>query len=202
MYARVGLISGAIGSVNPLRSDIDGALIVAQGAGKYAEAAKLGRLYSVANQAAVAVTAAMATTWTGLLVGNPTTSNKDVVILRFGYTCTIAAPTAATNIGLMTGTGASVVAGIATRNRYVSGSSGVATASATCTLPGTPVLEFVMGSVGTGATSVSTAGAITNYDIDGSIVLPPGAFCATYSFAANTAFIIFSFLWEEVPRIT
>jgi hypothetical protein len=199
--AKVGLISGAVGSINPLRSDLDGSLVVVQSGAKYAEAAKNGRLYSAANQAAVAVTAAMATTYTGLVVGNPTTSTKDVVILRFGYTFTIAAPVAATNIGLMTGVGASITSVIATRNRYVGGAAGVATVSNACTLPGTPVLEFVLGNVGTGATSVSTVGAISNYDIDGAIVLPPGAFCAVYSFAANTACAIFSFLWEEVPRI-
>ena len=35
-------------------------------AGKYADAALNGRLFGVANQAAVATTAALATTWTGL----------------------------------------------------------------------------------------------------------------------------------------
>jgi len=199
--AKVGLISGAVGSINPLRSNIDGALITAQAGAKYTDAVLNGRVFAAANQAAVALTAGMATTYTGLVLGNPTTSTKDVVLLRFGYTFTIAAPTAATNIGLMTGTGASIVSVIATRNRYVGGASGVATVSNACTLPGTPVLEVVFGNVGTGATTVSTVGTITNYDIDGSIVLSPGAFCAVYSFAANSACAICAFVWEEVPRI-
>ena len=61
MYAKVGAISAAAGTVNPLVSERTGALVISSG-GKYKEAALAGRVFHIANQAAVAVTAALATT--------------------------------------------------------------------------------------------------------------------------------------------
>jgi len=49
------------------------------------DAALQGRLFSVANQTNVTTTAALATTWTGLGVGNPATSGKDYVFHEFGW---------------------------------------------------------------------------------------------------------------------
>jgi len=62
------------------------------------------------------------------------------------------------------------------------------------------VLEQVFGQVGTGATTVPLVAQVNEIDLDGSLILPPGAFVAVYSFAANTACALLSFLWEEVPR--
>lgn len=198
--ATQGLRSLGAGQKGALRHNLDSALIVAQGSGKYTEGVREGRVFVAANQAAVALTAAMATTYTGLVLGNPTTSSIDVVLYQFGYTFTVAAPTAATVIGLMTGTGASIAGSITPRNRYVGGAAAVAQVDDGCTLPGTPVLEMVFGQVGTLATTGTAVGPCTLVEIDGSLILPPGAFVAAYSFAANTACAIFSFMWEEVPR--
>lgn len=166
--------------------------------GKYSEAASKQRIFVVANQAAVAITAAMATTYTGLVVGNPTTSNVNLVVLKFGFASTVAVPTA-TVIGLMTGTGASVASALTPRNRYVGGVSSVAWAEDSCTLPGTPVLEQVFASAWTAATTAGSVYSKADIDLDGSLVLPPGAFVAAYSTAANTAAWIFSLMWEEIP---
>ncbi len=65
--------------------DSDRKLVVASGGGRYTEAALDGRLFSVANQTNVTTTAALATTWTGLGVGNPSTSGKDYVFHEFGW---------------------------------------------------------------------------------------------------------------------
>jgi hypothetical protein len=198
--AKVGLITATAGSVNPLRTNLDGSLVAVQGGAKYMEAVREGRVFVAANQAAVALTAALATTYTGLVLGNPTTSNVDLVLLRFGYSFTVAAPTAATVIGLMTGAGASIVGSVTPRNRYIGGAAAVAQVDDACTLPGTPVLEQVFGQVGTLATSGTQVGPITSFDLDGSLILTPGSFVAAYSFAANTACAIFAMMWEEVPR--
>lgn len=202
MYAKQGLIVAGASSMNPARSNLDGSLVVQQSGGKYTEAVREGRVFVASNQAAVALTAAMATTYTGLVLGNPTTSPKDIVLLRFGWTFTIAAPTAASVIGLMTGTGASIVGSITPRNRYVGGAAGYGQVDDACTLPGTPVLEQVFSQIGTEATTAGKVGDVTEIDLDGSLILPPGAFVAAYSFAANTACAIFSFMWEEVPKST
>lgn len=200
MYNKVGIVSIPNGQSIQSRAARDGALVVSQGTGKYTEVARAGRLFVAANQAAVAVTAAMATSYTGLVLGNPTTSNTDIILHRFGYSLTVALPTAATVIGLMTGTGASVAGSITPRNRLVGGVAAVGQVDDACTLPGTPVLEQVFSQVGTLATTGTQVGPNTEIDLDGSLILPPGAFVAAYSFAANTACAIFSFMWEECLR--
>jgi len=200
MYAKTGLIVSSSGASNPLRSNIDGALVVAQSGGKYTEAVREGRVFVAANQAAVALTAAMATTYTGLVLANPSTSNKDIVLLRLGFTFTVAVPTA-TVIGLMTGAGTSGIASAITpRNRYIGGSAAVGIVDDGATLPGTPVLEQVFAQGGTVATTGQAVGNVSEIDLDGSLIVTPGNFVAVYSFAACTASFIGSFMWEEVPR--
>jgi len=195
---KVGTISVAAGTINPLRMGTEGGLVI-DSHGKYYEAVKAGRVFVVANQAAVALTAAMALAYTGLVVENPATSGKDLVMLRFGYTFTIAAPIAATVIGLMTGLDAGdAAAAITPRNRYVGGAASVALVDNGCTLVGAPVLEQVFGQVGTGATTVPLVAQINEIDLDGSLIVPPGYYVAVYSFAANTACALFSLMWEEV----
>jgi len=198
MYGKAGRVSLASGQSAPLRIGTEGGLVL-DFHGKYYEAVKAGRVFVAANQAAVAVTAAMNTTYTGLVLFNPATSGKDAVLLRFGYALTIAAPTAATVIGLMTGLNAGDAAtAITPRNRYVGGAGSSMIIDNGCTLTGTPVLEQVFGQVGTLATSGTQDGPVTELDLDGSLIVPPGYYVAVYSFAANTACGIFSFMWEEL----
>lgn len=175
-----------------------GEQIISELHGRYYEATKQRSMFTIANQAAVATSAALATAWTGLLIGNPTTSTVNLVVNKFGYAQTAVA-SAATTIGLMTGVGATVTTSLTPRNRFVGGAAGQGLSNAGQTLPGTPVLETIITSVGTLATTGYATSAMNIVDLEGSIILPPGAFLATYSTAANTAAWIFSFAWEEVP---
>jgi hypothetical protein len=201
---RVGRITSADSGVNPIRQHTDGALVVRSSSAKYADAVLAGRVFVACNQAAVAVTAAMATTYTGFVLFNPAASTVNLVLLRFGYSFTIAAPTAATVIGLMTGTVVTAAtmdaaAAITPRNRLVGSTiASQAIVDNACTLNGTPVLEQVFGQVGTGATTVPLVAQINEVDLDGSMIIKPGSYVAAYSFAANTASAIFSMMWEEV----
>jgi len=202
---KVGIQTLANGGKAPLRLNTEGAAVVSQAHGKYYEAVKAGRVYVAANQAGVALTAAMATTYTGLVLFNPTASTKDFVLLGCGYATTVAVPTA-TVIGLMTGTVVTnatmdAATSVTPRNRLVgSANTSSAIVDGGCTLNGTPVLEQVFGSAWTEATTAGTTGPNTWQDLDGSMIVQPGSYVAFYSFAANTAAFILSFLWEEVPR--
>lgn len=165
--------------------------------GKYYEQTYRRGMFVIANQAVVTTSAALTTTWTGLLIGNPTTSTVNLVLQSF--CCAQVAVGAAAAVGLMTGTGATVTASLTPRNRYVGGAAASALSNAGQTLPGTPVLEQVFGSVGSLAT---TGYALQNglyIDLAGSMILPPGAFVATYTTVATTSSLIFGFCWEEVP---
>ena len=201
---RVGAISAEEGTENPLTTTKEGSLYVNQSSGKYTEAVRVGRVFVAANQAAVALTAAMATTYTGLVLFNPATSLKNLVLLQFGYALTVALPTAATVIGLMTGTVVTAATmdaatAITPRNRLVgSANTSSAIVDNGCTLNGTPVLEQVFSQVGTLATTGSQVNPPNVIDIDGSLILKPGSYVAAYSFAANTACALFSFMWEEI----
>ena len=205
MYGQEGIQTLASGGKGPLRLNTEGGLVVSQAHGKYYEAVKAGRVYVVANQAAVALTAAMATTYTGLVLFNPSTSTKNFVMLGCGYATTVAVPTA-TVLGLMTGTVVTAATmdaatAVTPRNRLI-GTTNTSSAIVDngCTLNGTPVLEQVFGSAWTEATTAGTVGPTTWQDLDGSMIIQPNSYVAFYSFAANTAAFILSFMWEEVPR--
>jgi len=170
--------------------------------GKYGQLVKDGKVWGVANQAAVAITAALATAYTGLVIGNKLTSKCDLVLLQCGYSSTIAVPTA-TALGLMQGTASADVANALTfYNRYtreVSTNGIIAWAEDSCTLPGTPVLEETFATGWTQATTAGTLSQPNTIDLDGRYVLKPGQFLAFYSEAANTAAFLLSFLFAVEP---
>ncbi len=198
---KVGEISAASGTVNPLRTTPNGALVIAPDGGKYTEATLAGRMFVASNQAAVALTAEFATTYTGLVIENPIGSRKNIILHQVSWASTVATPTA-TAIGLMTGADAGDAASAITpRNRFKgSSNSSVAIVDNGCTLTGTPVLEQLFTTAWTEATTAGTLGNPNVAYLDGSLILGPGYYAAIYSKAANTAAFLFSFLWEEVDE--
>ena len=157
------------------------------------------RVFCVANQAAVATTAALATTWTGLLVGNPLHSGKLCNILEFGFALSLAGSKAGA-IGLMTGSAkvTAITASLTPRPALVNGGTSSMLATAGQTIA-TPVLERVVGSYGTQATSSwPLLNGITYRPIPGTLVLTPGSCVATYNTLDTTAAFVFHFVWEEI----
>lgn len=196
MFARVGRIVAAIGSKNPLRSTTDGSLVVANGGGTLAEAALAGRLFSVCNQTNVTTTAALATTWTGLGVGNPATSGKNYIFHEFGWAQEVVMNTEGT-IGLMIATVGDMAQAVTPRCAKWGAATTVALTDNGATI-GTPILVRVFGSSMEGA--ISTVPSLTGniYKLDGGIVIPPGYALLSYTFAIQTTSIQFHFVWEEV----
>jgi len=189
----------------PVLVDSSGKLITISGSPRHEADVLEGCVFAASNQAAVALTAAMATTYTGLVLFNPSTSTKNFVLLGCGYALTVATPTA-TAIGLMTGTVVTAAtmdaaAAITPRNRLVGSTlPSVAIVDNGCTLNGTPVLEQVFGHSWTEATTAGSTGPSNWVDLNGSMIVQPGSYVAFYSFAANTAAFILSFLWKEKDR--
>ena len=192
MFAKIGRLSLSTSGTNPLRADAAGSLITMQG-GKYSEAAEAGRLFHIANQAAVAVTAALATTYTGLAVGNPVGSGVNLSLVNAGYGTTVVGVSVGT-VGLMDGLG-SITASLTPANALSGGPASKALATAGQTI-GTPVLKRVLGITGTGAVTTWQTQPC-NFDLDGSMVIAPGYFVAFYCFALATAALQFSLTWEE-----
>lgn len=183
------------GATAMLRGGAQGDLIVSELHGRYYEQALRSNMYRVANQAAVSTTAGLATTWTGLAISNPAGSGVNAVINLF--TVGQVAAGVAGAIGIMTGAGAAA-GSLASKNAIVSGTTGKVLASAGATIA-TPVLDLVIGQVGSLATTGYgvTPGLVV--DVGGSIIIPPGFFAASYTSAATTTALIFGFQWEEVP---
>ena len=159
------------------------------------------RIFGIANQAAVAVTAALATTWTGLAVGNPWDSGRLCKILEFGFAMSLAGSKAGA-VGLMTGSSlvTPIVASLTPRPAVINGTAAskmLATAGQTIA---TPVLERVLGSYGTVATaSWPVIGVPVYRPLDDTLVLTPGSFIASYVTLDATAAFVFHFVWEEYP---
>ena len=200
-YGTVGQGAGATnqqpGAIVPMRLGQLAEQIVSQLQPRKYEQTYRGNRFSVANQAAVTTTAALATTYTGLVVGNPSTSPVNLVIEHFA--ATQFAVGAAGSIGIMGGASTTAITGTLTiQNRKMGGSAGFGVASAGQTI-GTPVLLDVVGGIGSLAT---TGYAIQNgiyVDLEGSLIVPPGYFVAAYTTVVTTAALIFKFGWSEVP---
>lgn len=177
------------------RQGNQGELMVSELHGRYYEQALRGNMYRVANQAAVTTTAGLATTFTGLAISNPTGSGVNAVINLF--TVSQFAVGAAGAIGIMTGAGAAA-GSLVPKNAIVSGTTGKVTASAGATIA-TPVLDIVIGQVGSLATTGYglTPGLVV--DLGGSIIIPPGFFAASFTSIVTTTALQFGFQWEEVP---
>lgn len=193
---KVGVQDLASGSVGPLRLDTDGALVVKPGGGSLAEAAIAGRLFSVANQAAVNTTAALATTWTGLAVGNPATSGKNYVFHEFGWTIEEADDDSGA-VGLMIATVGDLAQAVTPRCARYGYATTVALTDDGGT-PGTPILVRLCGSFYQAANSVVNTVGPHTYLINGSIVIPPGYALLSYTGVATTGKLLFHYLWEEV----
>lgn len=172
-----------------------GELMVSELHGRYYEQALRGNMYRIANQAAVTTTAGLATTFTGLAISNPAGSGVNAVINIFSVAQFAVA--VAGVLGIMTGAGAAAGT-LVPKNAIVSGATGKVTASAGATIA-TPVLDMVLGQVGSLATTGYGLTPAAIFDIGGSIIIPPGFFAASFTSAATTTALQFGFQWEEVP---
>lgn len=185
------------GSTSIARGGGGSELIASELRSRYYQTNFDGYLFSVKTQGTgVTTTAALATTWTGLAVGNPTGSGVNLVLV--GFSCAQFAVGAAATIGIMGGAG-SITASLTPQSRIIgSGIASKATASAGQTIS-TPVLIDSYGSVGSLATTGYGLEAGIYVDLAGTIIVPPGSFVASYTAIVTTSALQFGFIWEEVP---
>ena len=200
---RVGEITAASGSVNPLVTDDIGSLLIAQTGGAYAAAVRKGNVYSAANQTGVVWSVGLHKTNTGLAITNPVGSGKNMVILKAGFTERVA-PAGIQDVWLAGGSSTTAVTHSVpeTPNNMLVGSSnsGVGLADTGATLPDDPV--YLLPLVG-GKTSaaLSVSGTIAIVDIGGLIVMAPGSFVIISTFTVGAAVgQMGCIIWEEVDE--
>ena len=179
------------------RGGRQGEQMISQLHGKYYEQVYRGNVYSLNTQGTnVSTTAALATTWTGLGIANPTGSGKNLVLLMFCFTQFAAG--AAGSVGILGGTGA-LTATLTPQNRLIGAvNSSVARGSATDTIS-TPLYIAAYGSIGSVATTGYGLVPGIFIDVAGSIVIPPGSFIGSYTGVALTSAANIQYVWEEVP---
>ena len=181
-----------------------GDLIVSELQPRYYEGTYRKNKFYGSNGATPSITTvALATTYTGLCLFNPAGSPVNLAMTKVGYSFLVAFPAAAT-IGLMVGYNA---AGITTSaaaaspgaNSFINGPTGYGKCALSCTFPTAPFLHTVFGEGLTGAITTIPE-ALNIVDLEGGIVLPPGAYAAIYtSTVSGAAALAASFEWMEVP---
>lgn len=197
-----GPVFGATGSPSPFTATIDGAQRVQDAHGRYAEASTRGTVFSGAIVGQV-TTVGLATTYTGLCLSNPVGSRVLLSINKVGYAF-IVAFAAGSVIGLMTGynqaTNVTHTTPVTPRSQYfTSAGGGFGLLDSAATLPTAPTLNQILASGLTGAITTTPFVPGGLVDLEGSITLPPGAYCAIYtSTVSGAAAGAFSFQWEEL----
>lgn len=197
-----GQTAAATGSqIASLRTGPSGEIIVQNVHADLYEATVRGQIFSGSNSAAVTTSAGFATTHTGLCLSNPIGSGKNIVLLKVKYGA-IVAQAAAISLGIQTGYSASTnvvhTTPMVPLSNLVGSPAGVGLIDSASTLPIAPTRIILIDTLLTGAITTTPIGG-NQYDFNGSIVIPPGGFVATYTSAASTAAsLVFGFTWEEV----
>lgn len=163
--------------------------------GELYEASRRKDLFVAANQAAQAVSVALATTYTGICLSNDAAGTKNLVLLRASFALSVA-PAAIASLHLIGGTGAVTHTTPLTpeNTRIGGGATVVGKADSAATIP-TPRYLFPL-------MSGFTAAALPNftmptYQFRGEWIIPPGGFIAIGALTAVTGFG--GFIWAEAP---
>ena len=193
----------APGTQVPLRQGNLGDAIVSELHGRYYETNYRKMLFN-GGVVGVTTTVGLAVAYTGLILSNNPGNTVNLVLQKCAYAFTIVFPAVAV-IGLMTGfnagTAVTHTTPVTPRSQYFgTGPSGVGTLDQSATMPTAPTINTILGAGLTGAVTTTPYIPAGIFDLEGSIILPPGGYCAFYTSAVSpTGGASFSFIWEEVP---
>ncbi len=180
------------------RAGSQGEAIVSQLHGRYYEQGSRGNIFSGANQAAQAVSVALATTYTGLLLYNPVGSGKVLVPLKVKWALSVA-PAAIATIGLLGGFAAtggvtaftSEIAAQSSQLGNTGNGMGRVLSQATIVTP-TWIKQLYDG-----FTAAALPAPTLPVDLEGMLQIMPGGFLGIGALTAVTG--LGSIFWEEVP---
>lgn len=201
LQANVGVQTPVAGSTITARALRNADLAVTEYNAKYYQMTKDGMCYTAATQALVTTTVGLALTYTGLVLSNPITATVDLVLLQASMMQSVLQATQVEAFALATGflstANVTHTTPVAPKSSFVgSGLTGQGLADVAATLPAAPFYDTFFTNTGT-ATADSTG--VQAFDLGGSIVLKPGAFCCFVTPAqASVAGMWFGFKWAEV----
>lgn len=180
-----------------------GEAMVSELHGRYYEQTVRGNMFSASIQAVATTTVGLATTYTGLVISNPITSAVNAVLNKASVMQSVIQSVQieayAIAVGFNSATNVTHTAALTTRsNKIGSGLTSVVLADTSATLPTAPFYHTFVTQTAS-ATSQSSTAVI---DLEGSVVLIPGAYALWVTPAqASVAGLWFSFSWEEVPVV-
>lgn len=203
LFGEVGPQATAAADGTPLilRTGRTGEAIVSELHGRYYEQMSRGRMFSAANQAAQAVSVALATTYTGLLLYNPLGSGKILVPNKWKYALSVAPAGIATQ-GLLCGWAATggvsaQTTKLAVQNNQIgNGAPGVGIALSAATI----VTPTWLQELTDGFTAAALPAPTVPIDTEGLYGILPGGFIGIGALTAITG--LGSVSWEEVDMLS
>lgn len=190
------------GTVTQARGGKTGAQMIQESHARYQDAVRRGNVYTVANQAVLALSV-NSTTATGLILTNPAGSGKNLVLLELCVA--LASSPAGIAVLAIVGTAGPGAAANVThttpittgfRNALFGGANGsVALVDSAATVPAVQYLRAVPG--GPIASTPLTAPFIKD-EIAGALTIAPGG-CISLQSTTTAISVMASLTWEEVP---
>ena len=172
--------------------------IVADAHGRYHEATSRAVIYSAANPAAQAVSVALNTTYTGIMLYNPLGSSVNLSLLKVKYALSVA-PAAIATLGLIAGLQTSAPTGltalIVRSNQIGNSQTGAGLVYSAATIV-TPVW---IAQLEDGFTAAALKSPTQPVDWEGIWMIKPGGFIAVGALTAVTG--LGMIIWEEVPIV-
>jgi len=197
---QVGPVTTQDGATPLMRFGKSAELIAQELHGRYYETTYRKNMYSGSIVGQV-TTVGLATTYTGLCLANPPGSSVNLVLNKVGVSFLVVFA-AASAVGLMTGYSGVALTGVTAvtvRNQLFNGGGpGQGLLASAATLPIAPTVNTIFGAGLTGA--ITTAPDVFGlFDLEGSLILPPGGYVAIYtSTVSGAASMAASMSWEEV----
>lgn len=189
--------NGGDGSPLPIRQGHTGDIIASEFMPRYTELMLRGQSFSVANQAAQAVSAALATSYTGLMLYNPIGSGVILIPLNWKFALSVA-PAAISTIGLLNGSPTAVPSVVteiqAQCNQIGNASRSTGRVFTAATLVSAPTwLKHALD----GAAAAAFPAVTPPIEADGKFGVLPGSFIAIGALTAVTGLGHIS--WAEIP---
>lgn len=200
IYGQVGPAAASDGVGIPVRQGRTAELVVSELQAPYYENAYREVTFAASNVAAQAVSVALATTYTGIVLSNPLGNSKNLVLLTAGYALTVA-PAGIASIHLIAGYSATAnvthttpLASPGIQNCKIGSqvvSSAKVDSAATIVNPG-----YFMSLMGGFTAAALPSSPLAVFDLRGQIVIAPGGWVAIGALTAVTGFG--SLTWAEV----
>lgn len=183
-----------------------GDAIVSELHGRYYESVYRRTMYyaTALAQTTTAFSTGSTTSLVGLTISNPINSPVNLVLNKVGAGYTVAFAAGASiglAVGYNSGTNVTHTTPVTVRSAFVGvGGAGYGLVDSSATVPTAPNTTHIFGAGLTGAITTTPYLNPQLIELEGSVILPPGAYASIVtSTASGASGAFYSIAWEEVP---